>query len=138
MATFPDLTSYTYLPSVEPMMNIGWLGSGSVFERGATLPGVWEALLVLAAEQQNVMRGVHYCEFCDEESPIRLSAPTDRGWVSLGMGEIHVRGYDGTLYAAPSLVIHYISAHCYRPPHGFQAAVLAAEGGESNQDQLCD
>ena len=138
MATFPDLTMYTYGPSDEPMVNVGWLGSESEFETGATYPGVVGALLVLAADQQNVMRGVHYCEFCDEESPIRLPAPVERGWVSLGMGEIHVRGRDGTLYSAPSLVIHYISSHGYSPPVDFQLAALDAVGGEAIEDQPCE
>ncbi|HPQ85419.1 MAG: hypothetical protein R2694_16780 [Ilumatobacteraceae bacterium] len=134
MATFPDLTMYTYGPSDEPMVNVGWLGSEADFERGATYPGVVAALLVLAADQRNLMRGVHYCEFCEEESPIRLPSPVERGWVSLGMGEIHVRGRDGTLYSAPSLVIHYISVHGYRPPDAFQLAVLDAVGGQGIGD----
>lgn len=138
MATFSDLTTYTYASSEEPMVNIGWLGAGANFERGATMPGVLEALVLMAADQRNLMRGVHYCEFCDEESPIRLPAPVERGWVSLGMGEIHVRGRDGTLYSTPSLVIHYISVHGYRPPQTFQIAVLDALGGQDGEGLLCD
>jgi hypothetical protein len=77
------------------------------------------------------MRGVHYCEFCDAESPIRLPAPVSRGWVSLGMGEIHVPGQHGVVFAAPSLIIHYISAHDYQPPRDFRNSVLlAAEDDE--------
>jgi hypothetical protein len=91
---------------------------------------VIDRLLVLADDQQNIMRGVHDCEFCDEESPVRLLATRARlGWVSLGMGELHARGEDGVLYSAPSLVIHYILRHCYLPPAAFQAAVLATVEG---------
>jgi hypothetical protein len=108
------------------MVNVGWLGDGVAFETGGADSDVVDELLRLADYQQNVMRGVHYCDFCDEESPIRLVAPVPRGWVSLGMGEIHVRGDGGTVFAAPSLIIHYITVHDYRPPREFQDAVRAA------------
>ena len=128
MATFVDLTPYVYSPWDEPMLNVGWLGAGSAFRRGPVPPGLVEALTLLAAAPKNVMRGYHYCELCGEASPILIPAPGERGQVRLGTGEIHVRRADGTLYSAPSLVVHYITAHGYQPPDGFVAAVLAPSG----------
>lgn len=107
------------------MLNIGWLGTDSEYTRGPVASELVEALISLAADQKNIMRGVHYCDFCGEESPLRLPAPNTRGFVSLGMGEIHVRGQSGVVFAAPSLVIHYITSHGYCPPQIFQQAVLA-------------
>jgi hypothetical protein len=130
MASYDDLTPYAYGTSAEPMLNIGWLGSGSPFPTGDTPPEVIDGLLVLADNQQNIMRGLHDSAFCNEDSPVRLPAPgTRRGWVSLGMGELHARGEDRRLYSAPSLVIHYILRHRYMPPAPFQAAVLATVKG---------
>lgn len=126
MATYEDLSDYTYQPTERLLLNVGWLGANVSFATGPTDPSFVRRLLVLADNQQNIMRGVHYCEFCDEESPIRLSAPVERGWVSLGMGEIHVPGQDGTVFAAPSLIIHYITDHDYQPPREFQDAVYSA------------
>jgi hypothetical protein len=96
MASYDDLTLYTYGTSAEPMLNVGWLGAGSAFATGDTPPEVVDGLLVLADSQQNIMRGLHDCELCDQESPVRLPAPrARRGWVSLGTGELHARGEGG-------------------------------------------
>lgn len=124
MATFKDLTPYTYSECDQPLLNIGWLGAGTEFQLGAVASGVVDALLLLAVDQRHITRGVHNCELCDEESPIRIDAPVPRGWVSLGMGELHVPGRSGQVYAAPSLVIHYIIEHGYCPPDDFQTGAL--------------
>lgn len=124
MAMFPDGTDYDYLPSQQRMLNVGWLGAGVEFPTGIVSPEVIHALLRLASAQENMMRGVHNCEFCSEESPIRIPAPGPNGSVILGMGEIHVRASSGRIFSAPSLVIHYIVKHRYCPPLEFQEAVL--------------
>jgi hypothetical protein len=129
MATFKDLSPYVYLESSTPMINVGWLGAGEPFEVGTVAPEVRDALVRLASHKHHLMRGVHHCELCAVESPIRLVADVERGWVSLGMGEIHVHGARGVVYAAPSLIIHYIDAHQYLPPVEFQRAALAQNEG---------
>lgn len=125
MATYEDLTEYSYHESDRLMLNVGWLGADSNFRSSGPDPTLVRALLLLADDQQNIMRGVHSCELCDEESPIRIEAPVARGWVSLGMGELHVRASSGAVYAAPSLIVHYVIAHQYQPPAEFRDAVLA-------------
>ena len=146
MATFPDLSEYTYFawgtqadPDAQEqrMLNVGWLGRDLPFERGAPQSAVVEALIVLADAPRNLMRGYHYCEFCDAESPIRVAAPVPRGYVNLGNGEIHVQGGDGLFYAAPTLIVHYIVEHEYRPPEEFQAAAIEAAKSLPLEDQ-CD
>lgn len=108
------------------MLNVGWLGSDSAFKTGPVLPGLVDALLVLATDQQNVTRGWHDCEFCGVESPIVVSVPGSGESIYLGHAELHVRGVGGEVYAAPTLVIHYVAEHGYRPPSVFQDAVLTA------------
>ena len=126
MAYFPDLSRYEYLSVGQEMVNVGWLGREGEIPTGAAVPdAVVEALLVWPIDEETLLRGVHDCEFCGEESPLRVPAPVERGYVSLGMGEFHVTGADGTVYSAPSLVVHYITAHGYRPPEVFLEAVGA-------------
>lgn len=124
MTYFPDLSDYTYLPQRNPMLTIGWLDRDHAFTTGPVPPQVIAALTTLAAHQHNITRGVHNCHFCDEESPLKLPADVPRGYVSLGMGEFHVRAPTGITYSAPSLVIHYILQHDYQPPSEFIDAVL--------------
>ncbi len=42
-----------------------------------------------------------------------------------GNGTIIVVGEDGTHYAAPQLIHHYVKEHHYKPPQGFKDAVMA-------------
>jgi hypothetical protein len=60
----------------------------------------------------NQTRGIHCCPFCKGEV-----LPT-------GSYEMRVAGAC-EVYAAPSLVHHYVVAHGYRPPDEFIAAVMA-------------
>ncbi|WP_338285215.1 hypothetical protein [Luteolibacter sp. LG18] len=46
---------------------------------------------------------------------------------SLGNGEIRVRGADGVIYGAPTLIYHYVVAHDYLPPAAFIEAVCRWE-----------
>jgi hypothetical protein len=44
--------------------------------------------------------------------------------IPCGSAELHVAAADGRVYAAPSLVLHYVRDHGYGPPAEFVAAVL--------------
>lgn len=46
------------------------------------------------------------------------------------MSEIHVRSVSGVVYSAPSLVLHYLERHRYRPPEEFVRAVEERDGHE--------
>ncbi|WP_049804481.1 DUF7919 family protein [Microlunatus phosphovorus] len=123
MTFFSDFSNYRYRATLVPMVNIGWLGAGRSFPTGPVPTDVIEKLMLLTEDLHNIMRGVHDCEFCQEESPIRLAAKVPRGYVSLGMGELHRIDVDETIFTAPSLVIHYIIQHNYQPPENFIRAV---------------
>lgn len=43
----------------------------------------------------------------------------------LGMSEIWLPSSSGVIYAAPSLIYHYMEAHRYLPPQEFLDAVIA-------------
>ena len=42
----------------------------------------------------------------------------------LGTSEVRVFGEDGNIFAAPTLIYHYMKDHHYRPPDQFIMAVL--------------
>ncbi len=50
----------------------------------------------------------------------------DQGGCShlLGAAEIHVDGGGGAAFAAPSLIVHYVTEHEYLPPVEFREAVV--------------
>lgn len=126
MTHFPDLSEYSYSPADRPIINIGWLGRGNSFTTGDIDEDSWDELVRLASEPVNVMRGLHDCEFCDMESPIRVpSEYSPRGFASLGTGEVRVRGFGDCCYAAPTLLLHYIRSHGYLPPEEFIQAIHA-------------
>ncbi|MFE1883570.1 hypothetical protein ACFW7O_28555 [Streptomyces diastatochromogenes] len=74
------------------------------------------------------MLGLHACDLC--ATPLPDSHP----WyvprpghlrASAGTGEIRVPGTQGTAFAAPLLMGHYVADHGYLPPRPFIDAVNA-------------
>jgi len=51
------------------------------------------------------------------------------GALFLGHAEIRVPTHAETMFAAPSLIWHYVTAHRYRPPDDFVAAVKNYDPG---------
>ncbi|MFI5729649.1 DUF6188 family protein [Kribbella sp. NPDC051587] len=127
MTYYRDLSPYEYGESDRPMVNVGWLGRGREFPTGPVAPTVVAGLARLAVDERNVYRGWHECEFCDAESPIEFPGP--EGSLLLGHAEVHITGPDGVVYAAPTLILHYIEAHEYRPPTEFLSAVAQMTEG---------
>jgi hypothetical protein len=122
MTYFPDLSPYaylsrpardTYLPGV-PELNVGWLDAGYDFPRGDMAPVLVEKLEGLCrGSPYNQTRGWHYCPFCSVGA--------------CGSAEIRIPG-NGVVYAAPTLVGHYVAAHRYAPPAEFVEALRAGGG----------
>lgn len=124
---YKDLTPYTYcLPfSLENVLNVGWLDKGIAFELGKAPPVLKECLYALLngesrfAARVNPTRGRHSCNLC---SCSGFDSPF------IGSCEIWIPAInDGIVFAAPSLIVHYIEAHDYLPPEAFIRAVLAVD-----------
>ncbi|MEU2909365.1 DUF7919 family protein [Streptomyces massasporeus] len=128
MTYYRDLSPYSYDESARDMLNVGWLAREHSYPSGVVDERVVSALKILSATYDNQMRGIHHCEFCDTDRPFVLGGPGMDTDVWLGSAEIRVEGVDGTLYAAPNLVIHYITEHHYCPPEEFCRAALKAAG----------
>ena len=128
MAFFSDLTLYQYLDSDEshelPLLNIGWLSNSKPYPKGETSDEFQEKLLTFCFFEHTVNNclGYHTCPFCKSpQTPMIIQRGNRRAY--LGNGEIRVAG-KSAVYAAPTLVYHYVIAHRYRPPDEFIDAVL--------------
>lgn len=125
-----DLHAYTYLdrdriylrtgealaftPKYERLA-VGWLAEGQPFPVGDPPDGFMKALnMVQSRNVFNITRGLHPCDFC--------SGPYET--LPKGNAETRVPTARGVVYAAPSLIGHYIERHGYLLPAEFIAAVL--------------
>ena len=128
MAYFKDLTPYTYgrAEPDENILNIGWLSREHDYQTGAVDKDILDKLKKLVAKPVNLFRGLHECEFCppsiyDNNEGV-FSGKRIRGCPS-GNGEIRLKGKNGIIYVAPTLIIHYIEVHNYLPPSEFINAI---------------
>jgi hypothetical protein len=138
MAFFEDLTPYTYFHPEEEApgtVNVGWLEPGCRFPTGTTGDRFQAKLEQLCHRRVKQTRGFHLCGLCPwPRSSIETRVTGGLAAVGPGSGELpqflgssfemRVAGV-GVVFAAPSLVHHYVVAHGYRPPDEFIAAVLA-------------
>lgn len=111
MTYFPDMTKYTYLGnnSDDLILNVGWLSKDHPFMKGKLATSFHQKLENLIQHNRvKVTRGHHTCELCENGN---------------GNGEIRVRGKNEIIFAAPVLILHYITEHDYLPPQGFIDAV---------------
>jgi len=127
MAFFEDLSVYEYFHAryFRPgTKNVGWLGLGHEFNTAEPdeelLNVLWNVCKVSVVQT----RGLHDCEFC----PFGTSRHAERNGegLLLGSSEIRVFSREGMIYAAPTLIYHYVKSHKYRPPAEFLKAL--AEG----------
>ncbi|WP_253839075.1 hypothetical protein [Actinokineospora globicatena] len=109
-------------------MNVGWLDVGEPYHQGPVDPALVHALLRLSMSHSvRQMRGYHGCPFCGVHTHLPTSFEEGfNGTVHLGSAEIQVTSRDGTVYAAPTTVAHYVAEHGYQPPQAFVDAVLTA------------
>jgi hypothetical protein len=113
MTSIKDLEPCGYFPlECEALTSIGWLGRGAEFDTGPVGEDFVRKLTELCSApwQPVVSAGFHVCELCQFDGP----AFSDNVFVP----------YQGRIYVAPVAVVHYISAHWYRPPQDFIDAVL--------------
>jgi hypothetical protein len=133
MAYYEDLSTYTYHNSafyIPGTKNIGWLALGHDFPTATPteqfLDYIWEFCKISVAQ----MRGVHECEFCHNIGSYYAERRGEK--LLLGTSEIRVFSRD-RIYAAPSLIYHYINFHRYSPPNEFVRAVLCGPRPPSSE-----
>lgn len=123
MAHFDDLTPYSYhdrhrLPM---LVNVGWIDRSHEFARGDLPHGLLNRLSAFCEVAVAATRGFHECEFCRNPT-----IPVIVNGLKLGSAEIRVFAGDGTIFAAPNLILHYVEQHRYRPPSEFIDAVMTS------------
>jgi hypothetical protein len=149
MAYFSDLSFYRYSrDDNREAKNVGWLQQDRKFDRiepsEETLGLLWSFCTISVMQS----RGGHFCDLC--EPPHRGWATRNGITLHLGTAEIRVfskmnealalqqqlRKTDSSalillrasavphsVYAAPTLIYHYVSVHHYKPPGEFLHAL---------------
>lgn len=127
MTYYPDLTTYEYFAQQHGLLNVGWLSKDHTFSRGSVPYQFASELHRLTQSPVNLCRGHHVCELCQPPADV-LTADKEYYWVwamgRSGNGEVHVLSASGIIYAAPTLIWHYVIEHQYQPPQEFIDAVL--------------
>lgn len=110
MTYFADLAPYSYSYDRRGQLSVGWLDESHPFPAGDVSPLFLDKLKTLCKEKiVRQTKGMHFCETCKKQS---------------GSAEIEVIGENGVIYAAPTLIFHYVKDHHYLPPEEFIQAVL--------------
>jgi hypothetical protein len=136
MTYFADLSDYTYhLEFCRPgTKNIGWMGRRHNFEiwnpPDEIMEKIWRYCEISIAET----RGVHECEICGLDSA--NFAERNGNKILLGTSEIRVFSGRDEIYAAPTMIYHYVQSHGYKPPDGFIAALT--DGPAPGSKEYCD
>jgi hypothetical protein len=136
---FEDLSSYNYevplpLPGVR---NVGWLSKGIPYPTGNVPSELVESLKQWATKgEANRMRGYELCRFCSHNGYEQMSVFCGSLQLWLGASEIWMPDGSGGIFAAPSLIIHYVEAHNYLPPTEFVEAALRPIPEDWNADDL--
>jgi hypothetical protein len=134
MTYYEDLTPYQYSARNEPpklnSLNVGWLSRDKPFSIGETSQKFKDRLFQFCLDEYvvNIARGFHVCEFCSISTEKWVEVGKSRygekaHWLGIGNAEIRVLG-NSAIYAAPTLIYHYVTEHQYRPPDEFIEAVL--------------
>lgn len=140
MSHFEDGTPYSYFDRFgrrESSLNVGWLDRERPFPTAAPSRELVEKLAWLVVNKQtHSTRGFHRCNLCappvDPDKPHFWIGRSGRMGL-LGNGEIRVQGTHA-VYAAPTLILHYVVDHAYRPPEDFVAGVLGLPEGLPSVD----
>lgn len=140
MTYYPDLTDYGYHDAFSRpgTKNVGWLGAGHEFDtaepKEELLSRLWGFCKISVAQT----RGIHGCEFCLDRSSYFAERNGER--LLLGSAEIRVFSKGDRLYAAPTLIYHYVKAHKYKPPDEFLRALIDGPAPPSEEyfDQLLE
>jgi hypothetical protein len=148
MAYFSDLTSYCYLEDMPAAKNVGWLRQGHEFDTMAPTEETLDLLWSFCSFPVLRMRGIHQCDLC--AIPQAVTVVRNGATLMLGTGEIRVFSSEPdtsvlkralghtesgglfflsrsplawSIFAAPTLIYHYVQTHHYKPPDEFLRAM---------------
>jgi hypothetical protein len=113
---FPDLSRYAYWGREPNTYNVGWLDATHPYPTGDVPTEAVERLHAFLEIPVRPMLGAHRCELCHNTS-----------WGN----EIRIFGQGEIVYAAPTMIYHYVVDHHYRPPDEFIQAILTSPAVDS-------
>jgi hypothetical protein len=121
--------TYEPVPNLVRAVAVGWLDRSHGYNLGSVEEGfvsrLFDACRVNATART---RGWHRCSFCSGDGEPEVAPTTvirDGESLAVGDAEIRVVAKDGTWLIAPTLVLHYVTEHAYRPPLEFIEAVAS-------------
>jgi hypothetical protein len=135
-----DLTPYKSSPDqalgYQPLA-VGWLQRNRPFPTGKSSVEFEQKLLAFCFEEHTVnqVRAVSRCAVGDNCPRLLPPVESDGRVAHFGSSEIRVVGAN-EIYAAPTLIYHYVTAHNYRPPDEFIAAVLTGPAPGSPEHRV--
>jgi hypothetical protein len=115
---YNDLSPYEYGFSIPGCVNIGWLDIDHDFEKGYVPDGFIDKLKKLPILFQNA--GYHFCQFCERDDKGMVSRDAMSSNIKMSIG-------DGVVYLTPSMIVHYVRDHHYKPPQEFIDSVMKME-----------
>lgn len=129
MTYFADLSRCAYFDREERrrLIAVGWLSDQEPYAKGPVSPEFVDKLfdLIETIWDPVQFRGYHECEFCGRGN---FKMTDEKGRCARGIGHTNLfvpTGHPRWLFAAPSMILHYVVDHEYSPPETFQKAVLA-------------
>jgi hypothetical protein len=125
MAFFCDLSEYHYSEDGfrEGTVNIGWLAKGHDFEKDVPSEEILAALWEYTKIAVCITRGGHFCDLCGGN--VLIAEERDGIRLLLGTAEIRVFSDDGTIFAAPNALYHYVKEHSYKLHGQFISAIVS-------------
>ncbi len=128
---YKDLSKYCYGGKQENSFNIGWLERGQPVRKGDVPQEFIDKIWKYLRYPVNVYRGFHVCDLCLHPMAGIPVAVHEGRMRQIGYYEIRVWARNGNVYAAPSMIYHYITCHGYKPPQEFIDVVMESEDPDS-------
>jgi len=124
----------TRIPDGVEAVAVGWLDPAHAYASGGN-DGTFVSRLFDACAKHATARtrGWYPCYICAQSVEAPCPVVVTRGGESLTLGDAEIRAVaeDGRWFVAPTLVLHYVVEHGYRPPDAVLQAVkrgIFAEG----------
>lgn len=124
-ASLPELYEFGYDLHLKKInsLAVGWLDKGFKYNTGLVSESFLDRLGLFCMDPVVMPLDP------DGDCPLCLEYPiidTPHGRLEFGPGQLRIPGRDKTVYAAPTLIYHFIKDHNYQPPQVFIDAVLNA------------
>jgi hypothetical protein len=98
------------------LLAVGWLSHEIEFSTGKVSRKFFDRLYELSEDpwQPFISLGLHVCELCQFQDYLHTAK---------GKSNLFIP-FNGAIYVAPELILHYINVHYYLPPEVFIEAVM--------------